>query len=29
MYGAAHYVVLDDVNQLPLKVADIYRNITS
>ena len=29
MYGAAHYVVLDDVNLLPLKVADIYRHITS
>ncbi|RDH84620.1 MAG: hypothetical protein DIZ80_03895 [endosymbiont of Galathealinum brachiosum] len=29
MYGSASYVVLDDVKQLPLKVADIYRNITS
>ncbi len=29
MYGKASYVVIDDVKQLPLKVADIYRNITS
>ena len=29
MYGAANYVVLDEVHKLPLKVADIYRNITS
>ena len=29
MYGAANYVVLDEVNKLPLKVADIYRHITS
>ncbi len=29
MYGKASYVVIDDVRQLPLKVADIYRNITS
>ncbi len=29
MYGAANYVVVDDVNKLPLKVADIYRKITS
>ena len=29
MYGSASYVVIDDVAQLPLKVADIYRNITS
>ena len=29
MYGAANYIVLDDVNKLPLKVADIYRHITS
>jgi len=29
MYGSANYVVLDDVNKLPLKVADIYRHITS
>ena len=29
MYGTASYVVIDSVSQLPLKVADIYRNITS
>ncbi len=29
MYGSASYVVIDDIKQLPLKVADIYRNITS
>jgi len=29
MYGAANYIVLDEVNKLPLKVADIYRHITS
>ncbi len=29
MYGNASYVVIDDVKQLPLKVVDIYRNITS
>ncbi|HEY9051416.1 MAG TPA: nitric oxide reductase activation protein [Gammaproteobacteria bacterium] len=29
MYGPANYVVIDDVNKLPLKVADIYRHITS
>jgi len=29
MYGNASYVVIDDVKQLPLKVADIYRHITS
>jgi nitric oxide reductase NorD protein len=29
MYGAARYVVLDDVRQLPIKVADIYRRITT
>lgn len=29
MYGQARYVVIDDVRQLPLKVADIYRHITS
>lgn len=29
MYGAAHYIVLDEVHQLPLKVADIYRKLTS
>lgn len=29
MYGAASYVILDDVEQLPVKVADIYRRITT
>lgn len=29
MYGAANYVVLDDIAKLPLKVSDIYRRITS
>jgi nitric oxide reductase NorD protein len=29
MYGAARYVILDDVRQLPVKVTDIYRKITS
>jgi hypothetical protein len=29
MYGAARYIILDDVARLPLKVADIYRHITS
>jgi len=29
MYGAARYVILDDVRQLPFKVSDIYRRITS
>jgi nitric oxide reductase NorD protein len=29
MYGVARYTVLDDVRDLPLKVADIYRRITT
>ena len=29
MYGAANYVVLDDIAKLPLKVSDIYRKITT
>jgi nitric oxide reductase NorD protein len=29
MYGAANYIVLDEVSKLPLKVSDIYRRITS
>lgn len=29
MYGKANFVVIDEVNKLPLKVADIYRHITS
>ena len=29
MYGAANYSVIDDVSQLPLKVSDIYRRLTT
>lgn len=29
MYGAANYSVIDKVEQLPLKVADIYRRLTT
>jgi nitric oxide reductase NorD protein len=29
MYGSARYIILDDVRQLPFKVSDIYRRITS
>jgi nitric oxide reductase NorD protein len=29
MYGAARYIILDDVRQLPVKVTDIYRHITT
>lgn len=29
MYGKSSYVVLDDIAQLPLKVADIYRKLTT
>jgi nitric oxide reductase NorD protein len=29
MYGAVNYVVIDDVRRLPLKVADIYRRLTT
>lgn len=29
MYGHARYTILDDVRQLPRKVADIYRRITT
>jgi len=29
MYGAAHYTIIDDVRRLPLKVADIYRRLTT
>jgi nitric oxide reductase NorD protein len=29
MYGAAAYTVIDDVRQLPLKVTDIYRRLTT
>lgn len=28
MYGAANYVVIDEVGKLPLKVANIYRHLT-
>jgi nitric oxide reductase NorD protein len=28
MYGAARYIILDDVNDLPFKVSDIYRRLT-
>ena len=29
MYGAVNYTVIDEVRKLPLKVADIYRKLTS
>ncbi len=29
MYGAARYIILDDVRQLPVQVTDIYRRITT
>ena len=29
MYGAAHYIIVDDVRTLPFKVADLYRRLTS
>jgi nitric oxide reductase NorD protein len=29
MYGAVNYIVIDEVRKLPLKVADIYRKLTS
>ncbi len=29
MYGHASYVVVDEVRKLPLKVADIYRKLTT
>lgn len=29
MYGTAGYTVIDKVRQLPLKVTDIYRRVTS
>ncbi len=29
MYGAVNYTVIDDVTRLPLKVADIYRRLTT
>jgi len=29
MYGAANYVLIEDINKLPLKISDIYRKLTS
>ncbi|HRH82530.1 MAG TPA: nitric oxide reductase activation protein [Thiobacillaceae bacterium] len=29
MYGAARYIILDDVRELPFKVSDIYRRLTT
>jgi nitric oxide reductase NorD protein len=29
MYGAARYIILDDVRDLPFKVSDIYRRLTA
>jgi nitric oxide reductase NorD protein len=29
MYGAVNYIVIDDVAKLPVKIADIYRRITT
>jgi hypothetical protein len=29
MYGAIHYVLIDEVRKLPLKVSDIYRKLTA
>ena len=29
MYGAVNYSVIDDVQRLPAKVADIYRTLTT
>ena len=29
MYGAVNYTLIDDVGRLPLKVADVYRRLTS
>ena len=29
MYGAVHYVIIDDVRKLPLKISDIYRRLTT
>ncbi len=29
MYGAARYIILDDVKDLPFKVSDIYRRLTA
>jgi len=29
MYGAVNYTLVDDVRQLPFKVSDIYRKLTT
>lgn len=29
MYGATNYVLIEDINKLPLKVSDIYRKLTN
>ena len=29
MYGAANYALIDDINKLPLKMSDIYRQLTT
>jgi nitric oxide reductase activation protein len=29
MYGAVNYTVVDDVHQLPVKVSEIYRRLTT
>lgn len=29
MYGSVSYTIIDDIRKLPLKVSDIYRNLTS
>ncbi len=29
MYGAANYVLIEDISKLPIKVSDIYRKLTS
>ena len=29
LYGAANYAVIDGVHELPQKVADIYRRLTT
>jgi nitric oxide reductase NorD protein len=29
MYGAVNWTLVDDVARLPLKVADIYRRLTT
>ena len=29
MYGAVNWTLIDDVSRLPLKVAEVYRRLTS